>query len=162
MLAENEAYAALLLDSLKKKKKLLTSILESTKQQETILSGSSVNPDEFQKILDEKGKMIQELEQIDNGFDAVFHRLKEEVEKNKEHYRSQILMMQDLIREITDLSIKVQALEKKNNEKFKIYLINEKSKIREVKMSSQTASSYYKNMSGNHQENQSYFFNKTK
>lgn len=162
MLDEKEAYVALLVDALKKKKDLLTLIYEKTKEQTSHLNNPDMRADEFQEILKEKGEAINEIGKIDDGFDAIFQRVEEEIHARKEHYRSQILVMQSLIKEVTDLSMKVQALEKQNNEKFKIYLINEKSRIRDFKISKNTAASYYSSMSGEQGNDQSYFFNRTK
>ena len=70
--------------------------------------------------------------------------------------------MQALIKEIMDLSMKIQTLEHKNSERFKIHLAKEKSRIRDVKMSSKMATSYYQNMANQHRAEDSYFFNQKK
>ena len=116
----------------------------------------------FEAVLKKKKEKIDELTEIDEGFDSIFKRISGEIKEHKEKYRDAIVRMQALIKEIMDLSMKIQTLEHKNSERFKIHLAKEKSRIRDVKMSSKMATSYYQNMANQHRAEDSYFFNQKK
>ena len=72
--SNNSVYVKMMVDVLKRKEKILQRILKQTKEQEVILKQEDVDYERFQSILDEKGKQIDELNEIDEGFDALFNR----------------------------------------------------------------------------------------
>ena len=76
----------------------------------------------------------------------LFERVKAELASNRELYKEQIHHMQELIREITDQSVQIQATEARNKEKAKKQFSGIRSKIREVKQSGKAVSTYYQNM----------------
>ena len=73
--SNNSVYVRMMVDVLKRKEKILQRILKQTKEQEVILKQEDVDYERFQSILDEKGKQIDELNEIDEGFDALFKKL---------------------------------------------------------------------------------------
>ena len=80
---------------------------------------------------------------------------------NKEEYKDQILEMQGLITRVTDLSVKLSALEEKNKASLEAKLQGKRQNIRQFKVSKQTADKYYKNMIGM-QTGASYFMDQKK
>ena len=91
----------------------------------------------------------------------MFRTVKSEIQADRESYRTEIQEMQKYIASVSDLSVKIQALEHQNSERMKIYLANQKKIIRDFRVNNKTATSYYKNMT-NTNAAQSYFFNQTK
>ena len=65
--SNNSVYVRMMVDVLKRKEKILQRILKQTKEQEVILKQEDVDYERFQSILDEKGKQIDELNEIDEG-----------------------------------------------------------------------------------------------
>lgn len=161
MRPEHRAYITLLADTLKKKEQLLRLIDEQTKEQGRILRSESMDALAFEKILEEKEKEIQQLQELDEGFDAIFRRIEKHLEEYKDECKSEIQAMQKLIRDITGLSVSIQAQEKQNTTAFQLYLTSEKNSIREKTISSRTASSYYKQMTNQHTGMQSVFIDKS-
>ncbi len=159
---EQEAYIHLLRDTLKRKVSILESLLAETREQQILLSQEAMDVKAFEKILTHKKEMIDELNEMDEGFDSIYKRVSTELQCNIEKYGAEIAQMQSLIRKITDLGLQIQALEHKNSEKFKLYVAGEKSQIRDAKANSRMASSYYQNMANQHQTESSYFFNTKK
>ena len=153
MNSNNSVYVRMMVDVLKRKEKILQQILEQTKEQEVILKQEDVDYDRFQELLDEKGRQIDELNQIDEGFDALFKKVE------KENYLTEIVTMQKLISAVSDLGLRIQALEAQNSERFKIYLASKRKQIHDYHVNSQTASRYYQNMANSHRPEQSYYFN---
>ncbi len=155
-----QTYIQILMQSLDKKLQVMKRIEASSKEQEEVLSMQEPDMDWFERIMDEKGEAIQELEELDRGFDSVFGKVKERLEADKATYRTQIEKMQGQIRDITDVNVRLQALEQKNKEKLAVYLATNRAAIKRFKVNSQTAGSYYKNMANRHQTGQSYFLDK--
>ncbi len=159
---ENSVYVNMMVDALKRKKQILLFLLEKTKQQESLLKDEEMDPDEFTKTIEEKGDQIDEINQMDEGFDTLFKHVEREIMANKMAYKEQIQQMQQLIGEVSELGIQIQALEHQNSGHFKIYLANQRKNIRDFNISNKTVSSYYQNMAEAHKPDQSYFFNQTK
>ena len=82
--SNNSVYVRMMVDVLKRKEKILQRILKQTKEQEVILKQEDVDYERFQSILDEKGKQIDELNEIDEGFDALFKKVEKEITAHKE------------------------------------------------------------------------------
>ena len=96
---------------------------------------------------------------IDEGFDALFKKVEKEITVHKKNYLTEIVTMQKLISAVSDLGLRIQALEAQNSERFKIYLASKRKQIHDYHVNSQTASRYYQNMANSHRPEQSYYFN---
>ena len=103
--------------------------------------------------------MRDALNQIDEGFDALFKKVEKEITVHKKNYLTEIVTMQKLISAVSDLGLRIQALEAQNSERFKIYLASKRKQIHDYHVNSQTASRYYQNMANSHRPEQSYYFN---
>ena len=83
---------------------------------------------------------------LDEGFDNLYERVREEITGNKDKYKDQIQKFQELIRDITAASSSIQAEEKRNYELAQRKFSDVKKQIREVKSSQSAVQKYYKNM----------------
>jgi len=155
-------YITVLHDSLSRKVDVVKEILKYTKEQNVILSSDDVDIDRFDDIISEKGILIKKLEELDNGFDTTFDRIKEELKNNKVMYKSQILEMQNFIRVITDMSVEIEFLEQSNKTMFADFLHGKRKEIRKFNVNNKIAASYNNNMPNQHQDWQSYFLDKKK
>jgi hypothetical protein len=99
------------------------------------------------------------LNQLDDGFEKVYDHVKDEISTNKLAYKDEIQQLQELIKKVTEKSIKLQSTELRNKSRLEAYFSTKKKDIKNFKVSSQTASNYYKNMS-NQQQGQAYFLDK--
>lgn len=157
----NKTYIQVMIESLKKKKLILEEIVELTKEQEMILRENDVDLERFGLIVEKKQKSIDQLTLLDSGFGKLFERVSEEIQLHKELYKIEIVQMQELIETITDLGVILKTLELRNKTKWVQYSARKKEEIRSFKVSNQTVSKYYKNMSDQHQ-GQSYFLDQKK
>lgn len=155
-------YISVLHGSLRKKLELIKKLLELTKEQNKILNEETVDIDSFDRIVNEKKVKINEVLEIDRGFQTIFSKVSSIIKESPQQYRQQILEMQNFIRTITDIGVEIEKLENKNKEKFNKFLASKRSDIRDFKVSNKTAVSYYKNMSNQHREWQSYFVDSRK
>lgn len=155
-------YISVLHSSLHKKLELIKELLELTKEQNSILSEEEVNVESFDRIVDEKETRINEVLDIDKGFQSIFNKISSVLQENPQEYRQQILEMQNFIRTITDIGVELENLEHKNKEKFNKFLATKRNSIKDFKVSNKTAVSYYQNMSNQHRAWQSYFVDSRK
>lgn len=140
-------YLQIMIDSLKKKKDILIKIVSLNEKQNEILSKEELNQDAFENNMHEKGECIDELEKLDEGFQSVFDRIKEELSNNKQLYYDEIATMKKLIKEVTELGAKVEVQEARNKVKVEAMFRRERQEHKEAKRSASMAKSYYQNMS---------------
>lgn len=143
---QDKEYIAILRQSLEKKSKILDLIIEKNKEQRIIFTDDTMPPERLEENLKEKGDLIDQLNQLDDGFEQVYNRVRDILGKEKEAYREDIKRMQELIREITDKSTTVQAQEQRNRELAVQKFSAVKKEIRKARTSTKAASQYYKNM----------------
>lgn len=160
MADEVAVYISVMKDSLQEKCEVLKEILALTQKQEQILNRLADSTDDFDTVLDEKGRLIKRMQELDNGFNSLFQKAGNAIKQNKQYYKPQIMEMQNAIRVITDYSVQIQALESKNKSKFESFVTAKRKEIRDFKVSNKTANSYYKNMANQHHQWQSYFMDK--
>ena len=144
----NDTYIAMLKDILLQKKKVTEEILWTTLEQETALAPELEDMERFDALMTKKEPLIAQLERLDQGFSDVYAKVQATLVGKKEEYKREILELQKLITEITDISVKLQALEERNRRMFEKYLLDKKQQIKKVKKNSRTASAYYKTMAG--------------
>ena len=78
-------------ESLRKKIEIMTEIeAENERQKEVLSNPDSVNEDLFDATVDTKGELIDKLVALDDGFQSLFDRVKEEVGSNREKFADQI------------------------------------------------------------------------
>lgn len=144
MSAEN--YLQILTDSLIKKKEILTKLTELNDEQENIINQPEFDETVFNKNVDDKAELIEKLIKLDEGFNSVFERVKEQLNGNREAYASQIKDMQGLIREVTELAAQVEAKENRNKTLVQSRFAAMRKEISNGRRSTQMANTYYKNM----------------
>ena len=82
-MAREEVYVNMMIDTLERKKVILEQILHQTKEQEILLKDEEMDMDAFQTIIDRKGEEIEKLNQMDEGFDTLFHHVEKEINENR-------------------------------------------------------------------------------
>ncbi len=142
---EIRQYVKILIESLEKKKRILQALQEENKKQEEAIKKNS-DIAEFDAIVAYKEKLIEGIQVLDNGFENVYQRVREELISQKAVYREEIARMQTLISEIMDLSVSVQATEQRNKQLVENYFSYARGKIKQAKKSVRVASEYYKSM----------------
>ncbi len=144
---KGSTYITILIQSLEKKVLVLDKIIESNKDQREILSQEEMDTDRFEANLDEKGRLIDELNLLDDGFQEIYNRVKDELGDNRELYKEEIKRMQKLISDITEKSVTIRAEEERNRAAAAKQFDNMRDNIQVAKRSRQAANVYYSNMS---------------
>jgi len=154
-------YISLLADVLKKKIEVLTTLLDLTEQQDSIITTEPFNDEEFLNTISAKEGYIDELLKLEDGFERIYSTIKEELTSSKDKFADEISKFKEYIGIITDLSVKLQSTEARNKQKMETYLAAQRNNLRKSRISNQTVANYYKTTSLQH-EAQSYFYDKKK
>lgn len=141
-----DSYIDILLRDLKKKNQVLDTIIFANQEQKELLEDPNLDPDDFDAIVEKKAKLIDELDKLDEGFEQVYQRIKEELQENKAKYAMQIKELQGYIRQLTDKSATIQAQEQRNKEAMQKKFSEVKKQVREVRASQKVVNQYYRNM----------------
>ncbi|MDE6909686.1 MAG: flagellar protein FliT [Lachnospiraceae bacterium] len=136
-------YLQIMLESLEKKLEVLDEVYEINKRQLEASTKKPFDVEAYDAIMDEKGRLIDELNRLDDGFTSTYELVREEVQKNPEQYKEKVLHMQDLVREAVDKGVSIEAQEKRNKASMEVALSTKRKEVRERKVSADAASKYY-------------------
>lgn len=162
-MAENTTtYINILIDTLRKKEEILKNLLAKTEGQAELLEADEFEPDAFDALMDDKDALLGDLKTLDDGFLDLYSRVGAELKNNTDAYTDQVKTAQELVRRQMELSTELTSAEERNKAKLSIRLSQGRQKIKDFKVGAKTAAAYYKNMSGKHQDGDSYFFNREK
>lgn len=141
-----QTYIDIMIQSLERKIQVLDQIIEANLRQESILVDKRADIEEFDKCVEEKSSLIEQMEQLDSGFEKLYARVEEELKLNKESHTKAIRTMQSRIRMITDKSMEIQAQEARNKDLMIRKFAYVKDTAKSLRTNSKIASQYYKNM----------------
>ena len=142
-----ENYLKILEDSLQKRLTVLDEIITYNSEQEKLLKQEKVSLDELDANMNQKDVLIQKLTKLDEGFEALYERIRVQLLENKELYKTQIKRLQELISQVTDKSVSVQAQEARNKKLIETYFSKERRQLKQGRQVSKAAYGYYKSMS---------------
>ena len=143
---EKSQYISIMIQSLKKKSAVLDTIMELNIQQKEELENPALDPDDFDRTVEKKAEQIQQLELLDNGFQELYEKVREELQSNREAYREDIACMQEYIRKLTDKSATIQAQEVRNKDLMTQKFASVRKQVKEVRKSQKVVNQYYKSM----------------
>lgn len=153
-------YIHILVESLEKKIRILDGIISANQEQREGLEDPNLDPDDFDRTVEKKAEYIEELDQIDKGFEELFARVREELNINREKYKAEIQTMQGLIRKITDKTLMIERQETQNKELMEKKFAAVRSQAREVRKSQKIVNQYYKSMMKNSMSDPQFMDNK--
>ncbi len=141
-----ERYLDAMIQSMNEKSDCLKQLLEMTAQQEQAISGENIDWDTFDRLIDEKETVIDRLGQLDDGFQAVFDKIRDELEDRKAQYKDRIAKLQEQIRQVTDQSNALITAEHRNKTLMETQATQERKRIRQTKANAKVATNYYNSM----------------
>ncbi len=145
-MSETTNYIQMLEESLQKKKAILTELQYLCIKQAETLENTYLGPDAFGEIVEKKSAHIEKLAALDAGFEQIFAKVESELLANKAKYADSIQRMQELIREITDRSVALQAKEKENQELVRQTFKDVRYRAKRLRKGSKVVNSYYQAM----------------
>ena len=143
---QDKEYIAVLIQSLEKKKEILDKIIAKNKEQKILFTDEGSDPDRLEENMQEKSGLVDQLNELDEGFQQIYNRVKSVLQSDKESYKEEIRTMQKLITEVTEMSTTIQAQEKRNYDLAGKRFAKVKKGIRKARASNRVASQDYKNM----------------
>jgi hypothetical protein len=102
----------------------------------------------FDAYVNDKDVLVKQLEKLDEGFDLVYRHVQKDLPQKKTQYANEIRILQDLISQIMDKSMSLQARESRNQQAVMQIFREEKTKLGSHRRSNQAAMNYYRNSSG--------------
>lgn len=149
-----------LVESLEKKSRLLDDIIQENELQEDILKQEELDLDALDASTDRISSMTETLEKLDDGFEAVYDRTREELMAGKETYRSEISQMQKLIGEITDKVVRVNAVRMRNKLRADQQFKRSREQIGRAVSKMKVSKNYYNSMNNLHYVAPQFYDNK--
>lgn len=106
-------YLTILEDSLAKKNKALDVLSEMCAKQEEAICGEKLDVDTYNEVTEQKYTIIEELNKLDDGFAALYDRVFPSVRDDPKKHADHIRRMQDLIAQISEKTILIEAAERR-------------------------------------------------
>ncbi len=142
----SQSGAQILLQSLEKKAKLLDDMIRQNGVQEELLKEEDLDMDAFDEAINQQGFYIEELDKLDQGFETVYDRVREELLRDKARYRMEIIRMKELIQQITDKIVTLNAGNMRNKMLAENQFSRKRAAIGVGASQNKAARNYYNNM----------------
>ena len=107
-------YIQIMIESLEKKNAVLGRIIDLNRQQNILLQDMNLQPEEFEKNMEYKSNLVEQLTLLDSGFEKLYEKVRDELQDNRAEYQSEIEQMQNLIREISAQTNTIQTQEERS------------------------------------------------
>lgn len=141
-----DTYLDMLQDSLKKKLEILNGIMKYQQEESDMLKSGNMDMEAFDQSINDKVALAEGIDSLDDGFEQVYDRIREEMIRNKEKYAAQIRAMQDMIGEISEKNVLIQAEENRIKLEVDNFAKRESAALRQRLDNGKAARSYYNNM----------------
>ena len=128
------------------KKDILEKVIVLSEAQNGILAAAEFDENAFRENIDEKAELIDKIERLDDGFNSLFTRVKETLDGHKDEYKSEITVIKELIKSVTELAVRVQAQEARNKVLAENRFAQMRKEVSNAKRNTQAASTYYNSM----------------
>lgn len=142
-----EDYLQIMIECLEKKIDVLDRVLELDKRQISIALEQPFDMEKYDKTMDEKGELIDELNKLDDGFTSTYEHVRDEVQADPKAYADKVQRMQDLIRMAIDKGVAVEAQEQRGKQAMQSAMSAKRKEIKTIKVTNAAAAQYYKAMS---------------
>ena len=144
-------YIQIMVESLNKKSELLDTLIRKNEAQHDCVAGKKyeeVDWDAFNLIVAEKQIAIDRIVKMDEGFQSLYDRVKEQLNEGRDKYADKIKEIQKLIEKVTGQGVKITTGEQRNRKIIEKVFGNRKKEIKRTRNSLKVANSYAQTMSG--------------
>jgi len=148
---ETVKYLNIMVESLQKKKLVINQMLEKTMLQSELISSKEyddVNWSQFEVLMVEKESLIEKINELDDGFEQLFSRVKPDLDADKDSYAEEIRKLQGCITELTDTGVRISATEERNRQDINRIMTSAKVGIGKARKSIKANSGYITSMYG--------------
>ncbi len=144
-------YIQIMIDSLKRKSEILDELIVKNEEMHGCVADKGyedVNWDSFNLIVAQKQMYIDRIVKMDEGFQSLYDRVKEQLNEDRSKYADEIKEIQKLIEKVTGQGIKISTGEERNKKIIEKLFGNRKKEIKRTRNSLKVANSYAQTMSG--------------
>ena len=138
--------AQVLVESLEKKSRILDEVIKENEAQERLFKQEQLDVEALNASADRMGELAEKLELLDEGFEAVYDRIRQELIDNKLSYRAEIKRMQELIAEITEKVVGINAARMRNKLQAENQFKKSRQQIGRASSKIKVSQNYYNNM----------------
>lgn len=138
--------AQILVESLEKKSRILDEIIKENEAQEALFKHDQLDMEALDASADRMGELAEKLELLDEGFEAVYDRIRQELIENKSAYRGEIRRMQELIAVITEKVVGINAARMRNKTQAENQFKKSRQQIGRASSKMKASQNYYNNM----------------
>ena len=138
--------AQILVESLEKKSRILDEIIKENEAQEILFKQDQLDMEALDASADRMGELAEKLELLDEGFEAVYDRTRQELIDNKSAYRQEIRRMQELIAVITEKVVGINAARMRNKTQAENQFKKSRQQIGRATSKMKASQNYYNSM----------------
>lgn len=138
--------AQVLVESLEKKSRILDKVIKENETQELLFKQEKLDMEALNASADRMGELAEKLELLDEGFEAVYDRIRQELIGNKSLYRVEIKRMQELIAEITEKIVGINAARMRNKLQAENQFRKSRQQIGRASSKMKVSQNYYNSM----------------
>lgn len=138
--------AQILVESLEKKSRILDEIIKENEAQELLFKQEELDMEALDASADRMGELAEKLELLDEGFEAVYDRIRGELIDNKSAYRAEIKRMQELIAVITEKVVGINAARMRNKLQAEVQFKKSRKQIGKASSKMKASQNYYNSM----------------
>lgn len=142
--------AKVLVESLEKKSRILDEIIRENETQELLFRQEALDVGALDVSLERMGELTEKLDLLDEGFEAVYDRIRGELMDNKQVYRAEIKRMQELIAEITEKVVSINAVRMRNKQRAEQQFKKSREQIGMATSKMRVSKNYYNSMNNLH------------
>lgn len=106
-------YLQILSESLDKKYEILSAIEEKSREQSEMIENDASFED-IDRNMDEKAELIEQINRLDEGFQAMYDNIKANLENEKESCKDDIAAIQKKITSVMSKSASIETIENRN------------------------------------------------
>lgn len=139
-------YIQILIESLEKKDRVLDEVIKADDEQMKMVQAEKPDMEALDASIKTKSALVDELNSLDDGFESVYEKVKDDLLNHKDEHRDDIRRLQELISKITEKSVKIEAAETRNKQLVETYFRVSKKKIKDSRNSVKIANAYAVNM----------------
>ena len=136
-------YLKILDESLDKKLALLKEI-EDLSLSQSVMIEDGVAFEDIDANMDDKAALIDRINKLDEGFQAMYDNIKENLEAQKEEYEDEIELIKKKISEVMSCSTQIQAIEARNKAAMEQRFAKAHKDIRSRTVHASQVQDYYK------------------
>ena len=136
-------YLKILDESLDKKLALLKEIEDLSLSQSVMIEDGAAFED-IDANMDDKAALIDRINKLDEGFQAMYDNIKENLEAEKEEYEDEIELIKKKISEVMSCSTQIQAIEARNKAAMEQRFAKAHKDIRSRTVHASQVQDYYK------------------